>query len=100
MDQVTDRHGTMLTIDTPVYDHDCSACVFLGGYRINGARYDVYFCGTQLLGGSTVVARWGSDGPDYTSSLHTARILKRDGDLSDPLVVALDRAVLRGLLAH
>lgn len=50
------------------YSHDCNSCIFLGQYE----EYDLYFCGKK--GGKTImeatlIARSGSDGPDYISGL-------------------------------
>jgi hypothetical protein len=50
----------------PRHTHDCKACKFLGQF----GEYDLYFCDQDGFG-STVVARWSSDGPDYTSGLHS-----------------------------
>ena len=46
---------------TPRHIHDCDKCVFLGTWY----RYDLYSCGDKDWG--TVVARYNSNGPDYTS---------------------------------
>jgi hypothetical protein len=52
---------TTLT-STPLYDHDCDACTYLG--TVDG--HDLYFCdGTD----KTLIARYGIDG-DYKSGLH------------------------------
>lgn len=52
------------------YTHDCEyshgrGCIFLGQYK----KYDLYAC---VLGRviDTVVARWSSDGLDYSSGLY------------------------------
>ena len=46
---------------TPAFEHDCDECVFLGRYE----DHDLYLC--PQGGMPTVVARWGNDGPEYTS---------------------------------
>lgn len=46
------------------FTHDCECCKFLG-HRID---HDWYICG-DLGGMSTLVARYGNDGPEYWSSL-------------------------------
>jgi hypothetical protein len=54
---------------TPQHTHDCTACVFLGRMTtVLSRELDLYFCpaGTSSMGGS-LVARFGNDGPDYTS---------------------------------
>lgn len=47
-----------------LYQHDCSRCSFLGQHE----GHDLYFCEQGGLL-PTVIARYGSDGPDYTSGL-------------------------------
>jgi hypothetical protein len=46
----------------PLYEHDCSACVFQGTID----NRDIYVCTNDF--GPTVVVRHSSDGPDYSSS--------------------------------
>lgn len=79
----------------PNFDHDCDSCTFLGCLHREGKTYDLYYC---KRGGPTVIARFGSEGPDYMSGLELARKLKRmgkEGEKSScyPLVIALDRAI-------
>ena len=49
------------------YTHDCDKCVFIG----MAGQYDCYLCdsgiGGDVWGGSTLVLRYGSDGPEYVS---------------------------------
>lgn len=73
--------------DEPQYQHDCDECTFLGQY----GNYDLYFC-TQGGGyrSPTVIARYGNDGPEYTSGMIFAG--------SDPLKEALQRANEAGLV--
>jgi hypothetical protein len=47
---------------------------------------DLYFC-QQMLGGPTVIARYSSEGPDYSSGLEFAKL-----GLNSSLVVAYERA--------
>lgn len=49
---------------TPRHAHDCENCLFLGVHE----EYDLYFC-EQAAGGNTLVARYGSSGPDYISGI-------------------------------
>ncbi len=51
-------------MDKPRFTHDCSSCIFLGRF----GDYDLYH---HTIGIETVVARYGSEGPDYTSGLYT-----------------------------
>lgn len=51
----------------PRYQHDCSACTFLGHF----AGYDLYFC-PQGGFSPTVLARFSNEGPDYTSGMGSA----------------------------
>ena len=46
----------------PRHTHDCAACVFVG----RTGRYDLYACPDKR--GTTYVARYGPDGPDYLSA--------------------------------
>lgn len=48
--------------DTPQYTHDCEKCVFLGRFE----DMDLYYADHGGLP-DTVIARWGNDGPAYTS---------------------------------
>lgn len=50
-----------MTYPAPRYTHDCDACKYLGVYL----DYDLYYCG----GDPTVVARYGDEGSEYTSSM-------------------------------
>ncbi len=52
--------------------HDCPQCRFLGSARNSGKVADLYVCTDAQLPGSvaertTIIARYGSDGPDYSS---------------------------------
>ncbi len=49
------------------HTHDCTVCVPMGQYR----EFDLYFCNSH--GTPTVVARYGSDGPQYLSGIPLAR---------------------------
>jgi len=54
--------------ERPRFRHDCTACTFLGQWvDPHGERFDLYHCEGGLPGGSAV-ARYGGDGPDYSSS--------------------------------
>lgn len=47
-----------------VFKHDCGACVYLGHWD----GHDLYYCAVQVTG-PTVIARYGSVGPDYKSGV-------------------------------
>lgn len=56
----------------PVHAHDCDGCKYLGtiaGADDDCGPIDLYFCGgpASSLTGGTYLARYGSDGPEYTS---------------------------------
>lgn len=58
---LADWPGSSPMVD-PVFEHDCDQCLFIGHYR----GHDLYRCpqgGTVV----TIVARYGNEGPDYTS---------------------------------
>lgn len=93
-----ERQGTK-----PVHEHECGNCIYLGTERCRetqwtyGTRYDLYFC-TQ--GGTipTVLARWSSNGPDFTSGLLFAKDHIQAGRHFHPLAIAYTRAIAYGLL--
>lgn len=83
---------------TPRFEHDCDKCVHLGPFQM----YDLYLCPKQALGPS-VIARYGSEGPDYTSSpvkLVPTGFLGVSGATHElrPLVEAVRIARHRGLI--
>lgn len=45
----------------PKFQHDCTACIFLGHFE----DHDLYYCDRE----PTVIARFGDDGPQYGSGL-------------------------------
>jgi hypothetical protein len=49
-------------VEQPKYDHDCDRCQFLGTFD----GHDLYYCPG---GGPTIIARYSSDGPDYSSGM-------------------------------
>lgn len=84
--------------DRPQFQHDCSKCKFLGhweGIDPNYAtprtvRLDLYYCAQSSCNSPTVIARYGNDGPDYTSGI-PCKI--------EPLQVAQARAIYKGYLS-
>lgn len=75
-----------------IWTHDCERCVALGPYYGSlGSAFDLYWCPTGGLGKPTVVARYGSDGPEYTSGLELA-------DIVPSLHEARHRARIAGLM--
>lgn len=52
-------------MDKPFFTHDCERCQFLGSFQ----NHDLYFCPGSF---PTVIARFGSDGPDYVSGVSFA----------------------------
>ena len=48
----------------PLFDHDCDKCNFLGSFK----SHDLYHC-KQGNSRDTIIARYGSNGPDYKSGL-------------------------------
>lgn len=80
------------TKETPQFTHDCDHCKFLGRwvgpYRhddVKDVNWDLYVCARR-----NVVARWGNDGPSYTSGLSAARTVA-------PLTKAFEKAILNGV---
>ena len=73
------------------YTHDCDKCIFLGGWRGKQniedrglQNYDLYVCGDNVL------ARYGSDGPEYISGLEFVGLVY-------PLTEAKKRAEAMGV---
>jgi hypothetical protein len=73
-------------MDQPRFVHDCDQCKFLGTHDDNEVTYDLYYCGQG--GFPTVIARFGHEGPEYLSGLHSC---------SPPLQEAKSRAKDNGL---
>ncbi|MBC8739742.1 hypothetical protein F6X40_23805 [Paraburkholderia sp. UCT31] len=54
--------------ETPQFQHDCNACAFLGRYvNEEGRSCDLYYHGGHFQ--KTVIARFSSEGPNYSSGL-------------------------------
>jgi hypothetical protein len=88
--------GKLTAVETPLYQHDCETCTFLGRYQAPNAQItDLYFCASE----PTVIARWSSDGPDYTSGLAFGIYHSLKGDRDHALAQAFTRACERGLLS-
>ena len=87
----------MRTFEKPQYQHNCEACVFLGRYTDSDQQrdFDLYVC--PQGGIPTVIARFGNDGPEYSSGLPFAleQVLGQiDGNsYTRALAEALRRAV-------
>ena len=64
---VTDDRLLLSKEPTPIYEHDCDKCVFLGNYD----GHDLYYCPAGVRG--TVIARFSGGGPDYSSGLPFGR---------------------------
>lgn len=58
----------MKTSDHKHYAHDCKACVFLGCTIGGGRMVDLYY--HESPSHVTLIARYGSDGPEYLSTHH------------------------------
>ena len=74
------------------YEHDCDACAFLGTYadpspRSTEGLYDLYYCHGEGVRLPTVIARFSSRGPDYTSGL------VEGAPYEGPLAVAVVRTI-------
>lgn len=50
-------------METPLFDHDCDNCKFLGTFK----GTDLYFCNNGRR--KTLISRCGNDGPDYVSGM-------------------------------
>lgn len=77
----------------PRFTHDCKGCHYLG----QDAEHDFYFCPSPM-GMPTVIARYGNEGPEYSSGLEIARQVRAQLDFEYPLAKALTLAEERGLV--
>lgn len=71
------------------YTHDCSKCIDLGPYEYQDHSYDLYYCSNE----PTILARWGNEGPDYSSGIIFGQL---EPDSSKPLSEAYRRAKAKG----
>jgi len=71
---------------TPLYQHDCENCKFLGSY----IDMDLYVCPRERR--PTVICRYSSDGPDYSSGIEFI-------GFNENLTEAAFRAVSAGYLS-
>ena len=57
--------------ETASFEHHCDNCVFLGNHILSEVKMDLYAC---VNDGNikTVIARYGSEGYDYSSGLSSA----------------------------
>ena len=86
----------------PAHKHDCNKCTFLGTILVKhvdettekGVEVDMYHCDGSI---PTVIARYSSDGSDYSSGILIAEEALKRGDYAYPLVVAYCAAKARGL---
>lgn len=78
----------------PRFQHDCDSCLHLATIRLQ-RWFDLYFC--ERCDGGTLIARFSSEGPDYSSYpigiWETTRnqhptIMEKDGSYRSPLTGA------------
>jgi hypothetical protein len=83
------------SIGMPRFVHDCTRCLFLGRSEQNGIPLDIYFC--PRCDDGSVIARWSSDGPDYSSGPagHYLSRGPQDSILFDAAREVLDRGLLK-----
>ena len=84
------QHGELEVINhphpltAPMWQHDCDDCTFLGTHH----QHDLYFCqgvDSRRARFPTLIARYGSDGPQYRSG---APLLKHDDSIWAAAVLA------------
>lgn len=80
-------------MNQPRFEHDCEECTWIGTF----VDHDVYWC--PQGGRPTVVARYGNDGPQYSSlDIHNFwTVLNQHGGLATDVPYFL--AMLYGLIA-
>lgn len=74
--------------EQPLYDHDCTSCVFLGTY--NGYA-DLYWCMQGTKNRPTLIARFSDDPPDYLSGIPFRKVYP---ELAKAYVLAQARGLL------
>ena len=79
---------------TPIFDHDCGVCQYLGSDIEGGRYYDLWLAVHQHL--PSLIIRWGSQPPDYESFLVT--MLKTDDFGYSPLKRAIPLLREKGLI--
>jgi len=71
---------------TPLYDHDCDTCVFLGPFE----DHDLYVCSHA----NKIIGRYGSSPSDYVSNVDFA-IMYRNGEIKENMSRILHEALCR-----
>jgi len=103
----------------PHFEHDCNECEYLGSTTFPAPHYDrdndkswtvqtqadLYCCGERDILGPTVIARFSSEGSDYSScpaSILRASYLKMSefSTSSPALIAAYYFACAKGLLQN
>ena len=84
-------------VGQPKYTHDCEWCQFLGQYTETmgvamPVLYDLYMCPKEDGSVKTLLARYGSEGEEYTSG-YGRHILR--GETTLPLRVAMQMLIDR-----
>lgn len=78
----------------PLYQHDCTMCIYLKSAEVCQKVYDFYYCGgSDNHLSATVIARFGNDGPDYFSGVSFSTI-------NPMLALATTVAMARNLLSY
>lgn len=52
----------------PRYTHDCAKCTYQGSH----GKFDVYRCKSTFHDTDNLIARYSSDGPDYSSMMRSS----------------------------
>jgi len=65
----------------PEHMHDCDRCRYLGTVQMIGRTLDIYNCTSIISPEGSIILRYGSDGPEYSSlDVSTARqVAENDG---------------------
>ncbi len=59
--------GMNTAANTPAFTHDCDDCRYLGTLATPEGRTDLYRCDGGPTVGASLIARFGDEGPDYSS---------------------------------
>lgn len=79
-------------MDSPQFHHDCDKCVFLGRFTCEMyGECDLYYADHGGMP-DTVIARYGNDGPEYTSGMPLVGVVPA-------LTEAFNRAEVQGLVS-
>lgn len=61
-------------LESPIYEHDCKACMFIGFVELNGSNFDLYYCPAKR----EYIARYGNEGNYIAHDADSIEKMPRD----------------------